>query len=429
VIEIRQEDVKDRFVLAGIYEHDKEEGRERLAELKDLVEAADGVVVGELLVKRGLPDAGTYLGKGRLNDLVELVRESNADAVVFDAELTPGQAAQVGDAVEVDVIDRTALILEVFARHARSQAAGARAPGPMARAQVELAELEYALPRLRGRGGTLAQQSGRRGTRQGSGESALELDRRRIRARIDDLRRDLKDQSKRSELGAKARRSRPVPAVALVGRTNAGKSSLLHAMTGREVFVDAALFATLEATVGRASTPGGRVFTVSDTVGFLRDLPSALVDAFRATLTEVTHADVLLQVVDASDPRWRAHLKATREVLAAVGVGEVPEVIVANKGDLLDEDARKALEREGAVVVSALTGEGLTELAARVGEVLEPLVELDVVVGFEHLDLVSAAHDDGEVVLEEFTEEGTHIVARVHPALASALEGSALHTE
>jgi GTP-binding protein HflX len=324
--------------------------------------------------------------------------------------------------VKAKVIDRTALILDIFAQHARSKEG---------KAQVELAQLEYLLPRLRGWGESLSRQAGGRvaggggiGTR-GPGETKIETDRRRIRTRTARLRRQLAEMSVGREVQRHQRRDQAVPAVAIAGYTNAGKSSLLNQLTGAGVLVDDSLFATLDPSVRRARTPAGRWFTLTDTVGFVRHLPHQLVEAFRSTLEEVAEADLILHVVDGSDADPQAQISAVREVLGEIGAREVPELIVINKADAADPIVVEALRRQEphSVVVSARTGEGLEALAEAVeAELPRKNREVSAVVPYVRGDLVARAHQEGEVLALRHCAAGTELTARVPPGLAAEID-------
>ncbi len=417
----------ERVVLAGVWTSgtsSADDAENSLRELAALAETAGSAVLDGVLQRRDTPDPGTWLGSGKAKELADVVSATGADTVIADGELSPSQRRALEDIVKVKVIDRTALILDIFAQHAKSKEG---------KAQVELAQLEYLLPRLRGWGESMSRQAGGRvaggagiGSR-GPGETKIELDRRRIRTRMSRLRREIKEMRPARETRRQSRRRGAVPSVVIAGYTNAGKSSLLNRLTGAGVLVEDALFATLDPTVRKAQTPDGRALTLSDTVGFVRSLPTQLVEAFRSTLEEVGEADVLLHVVDASHPDPEGQISAVRDVLAEVGShgddGPV-EVVVLNKCDAADpEVVTRLLRRErGSVVVSARTGEGLEALRERIAEVVpHPEVLVDVVVPYSRGDLVSRVHSTGEVVSTEHTEEGTRVVARVAPDLAAEL--------
>jgi len=417
----------ERVVLAGLWTAGSVEDAENsLHELAALAETAGSVVLDGVLQRRENPDPATFLGSGKAQDLRAVVAAVGADTVVCDGELSPSQRRGLEDVVKVKVIDRTALILDIFAQHAKSKEG---------KAQVELAQLDYLLPRLRGWGESMSRQAGGRvaggagiGSR-GPGETKIELDRRRIRTRMAKLRRDIAHMKTARVTKRDARRRNSVPSVAIAGYTNAGKSSLLNRLTNAGVLVEDALFATLDPTVRRAVTPDGREFTLTDTVGFVRQLPHQLVEAFRSTLEEVADADLVLHVVDGSHPDPEGQLAAVREVLADVGAEKVTELVVVNKVDAAHPDVVRRLLRSqpGAIAVSARTGEGIEELVAALTDRLpRPRVEVDVVVPYTRGDLVNRAHTDGEVLDEEHTPEGTLLRARVGAALAAELAACAV---
>ncbi|MFC7405336.1 GTPase HflX [Georgenia alba] len=413
----------ERVVLVGLWSTGTAAAAEvSLRELAALAETAGSQVLDGLLQRRTAPDPGTYLGSGKAAELADLVRAVGADTVIVDGELSPSQRRALEDIVQVKVIDRTALILDIFAQHAKSREG---------KAQVELAQLEYLLPRLRGWGESMSRQAGGRvaggagiGSR-GPGETKIELDRRRIRTRMARLRRQIREMAPAREAKRGMRRHHQIPSVAIVGYTNAGKSSLLNRLTGAGVLVENALFATLDPTVRRASTPDGRLYTIADTVGFVRSLPTELVEAFRSTLEEAAEADLLLHVVDASHPDPESQVKAVRSVLADLpGGADLPELVVLNKADLADPEDLVALRTRlpDAVVVSARTGQGVAQLQEQIAETLpRPTEEIDVVVPYARGDLVSRTHSVGEILTEEFLDVGTRLHARVGPELAAAL--------
>ncbi|MHB1432641.1 MAG: GTPase HflX [Streptosporangiaceae bacterium] len=413
----------ERVVLLGVWTDGTLAMAENsLRELAQLAQTAGSVVLDGLIQRRGRPDASTYVGAGKAAELADLVRSTGADTVICDGELTPGQLRKLEGVVKVKVIDRTALILDIFAQHARSKEG---------KAQVELAQMQYMLPRLRGWGESLSRQAGGRvaggggiGTR-GPGETKIETDRRRIRARMAKLRREIDEMAVGREVQRGQRRRRSVPSVAIAGYTNAGKSSLLNRLTGAHVLVDNSLFATLDPAVRRMTLPAGPQCTLTDTVGFVRHLPHQLVEAFRSTLEEVGQADLILHVVDASDAEPRSQIAAVRQVLSEVGAGQVTELVVFNKADAADPLELEALRREEprSVVVSARTGAGLPELLAEIERLLPKLSEqVQVVVPYARGDLLARAHQEGEVLREEHTETGTVLLARVPPGLAAELD-------
>ena len=406
----------ERVVLAGVWtEGTAQDAENSIRELAALAETAGSTVLDGVLQRRQRPDPATFLGKGKAQELRDIVLAEGADTVICDGELSPGQRRALEDVVKVKVIDRTALILDIFAQHAQSREG---------KAQVELAQLQYLLPRLRGWGESMSRQAGGRvaggegiGSR-GPGETKIELDRRRINSRIAKLKRDIAAMKTGRDTKRHSRRSGHVPSVAIAGYTNAGKSSILNRITGAGVLVENQLFATLDPTVRRAETADGREYTLVDTVGFVRSLPHQLVEAFRSTLEEVADADLLLHVVDGSHPDPEGQIAAVREVLAGVeGAGDVPEVIVVNKADVADPEVIDRLTRthKHSVVVSARTGEGLEALLALVAEALpKPDVQVELLIPYDRGDLLSRIHEHGEVLDVEHVEAGTRVRAKVH---------------
>ena len=345
-----------------------------------------------------------------------------ADTVIADTELAPSQRRALEDVVNAKVIDRTAVILDIFAQHAKSREG---------KAQVELAQLEYLLPRLRGWGESMSRQAGGQaaggvgmGSR-GPGETKIELDRRRINTRMAKLRKQIAAMKPARDTKRATRERNQVPSVAIAGYTNAGKSSLLNRITQAGVLVQNALFATLDPTVRKATTPDGRAYTIADTVGFVRNLPHQLVEAFRSTLEEIAGSDLVIHVVDASHPDPAGQIATVRDVIADTGARDVPELIVFNKIDLADETHRMALRgmEPGAIEVSARTGEGIDELLARIAQLLpEPDVEINVVIPYDRGDLVSRLHLSARILELEYVEQGTHVRAMVKPEQAAELE-------
>lgn len=416
----------ENVVLIGVYDRDTEDAENSLRELAALAETAGATVLDGLLQRRPHPDPSTYLGRGKVQELADIVAALEADTVVADTELAPSQRRALEDRVKVKVIDRTAVILDIFSQHAKSREG---------RAQVELAQLEYLLPRLRGWGESMSRQAGGQaaggqgmGSR-GPGETKIELDRRRIHDRMAKLRKQIKGFAPAREAKRANRDRFEVPSVAIAGYTNAGKSSLLNRLTQAGVLVQNQLFATLDPTVRRSSTPDGREFTLADTVGFVRSLPTQLVEAFRSTLEEVGSSDVIVHVVDGAHPDPGAQLATVRDVIGEVGARELPEIVAFNKADLMDDD-RKLLLRglePDAVFVSAHTGEGIDELRARIADLLPQWdVELDLLVPYDRGDVVSLAHEKARVLETEYEEEGTRIklvaTDRIARLIQAALE-------
>ncbi|MFM7617907.1 MAG: GTPase HflX [Actinomycetes bacterium] len=412
--EVDLEVVRQRALLigTGFGTRDAEEAEESLAELALLADTAGADAVEIVLQRRDTPDPATYIGKGKAEELRELAVALDVDVVIFDDELSPAQQRNLERIFNVDVVDRVALILDIFAQHAGSQ------EGML---QVELAQLRYRLPRLRGRGTSLSQQGGGIGTR-GPGETQLEVDRRRIQRRVTRLERQLVEVGRVRQTQRKARRRRSMPTVALVGYTNAGKSTLLNRITEADVLVEDRLFSTLDPTTRRLRMPGGEVVLVSDTVGFVRRLPHQLVEAFRSTLEEVADADLLLHVVDAGAADIEGNLRAVRAVLAEVGAAELPEQIVVNKVDAVDDDTRSEVlaELPGSIEVSARTGEGIDDLVALVARRLRALAHIvELAVPYDRGDVLAALHRDGEVLVE--VHEAT--VVRVRARLPESTAG------
>jgi GTP-binding protein HflX len=417
----------ERVVLVGVWtEGSAADADASLAELAALAETAGSEVLEGLIQRRDKPDASTYIGSGKAQELREIVLATGADTVICDGELSPAQLNSLEKVVKVKVIDRTALILDIFAQHATS------AEG---KAQVSLAQMEYMLPRLRGWGESMSRQAGGRaggagggvGTR-GPGETKIETDRRRIRERMSKLRREIKDMKKIRDTQRSGRRRSDLASLAIVGYTNAGKSSLLNALTGAGVLVENALFATLEPTTRKGEFDDGRPFVVTDTVGFVRHLPTQLVEAFRSTLEEVVDADLLVHVVDGSDVNPLAQINAVRQVIndvvADYGIAPPPELLVVNKVDaasgLMLAQLRSALP--DAVFVSARTGDGVDRLRKRMAELVVPTdTTVDVTIPYDRGDLVARIHADGRVDATEHTDQGTRIKARVPVALSAGL--------
>jgi GTP-binding protein HflX len=393
--------------------------RESLEELARLAQTAGVEVVGAVTQKRDRPDAVYFVGKGKAQEIRRIRGERSAEVLLVDADLTPGQQRNLEEAADVGVLDRTALILDIFAQRARS------GEGKL---QVELAQLSYLLPRLTGRGTELSRLGGGIGTR-GPGETKLEVDRRRIRQRLRLLRKQVERIGKRRTIERRHRKAAGVPAVAVVGYTNAGKSTLLNALANAGAFVEDLLFATLDPTIRRTELEDGRAILLVDTVGFIRDLPHQLVAAFQATLEEVVEAEALVHVVDAGHPQMEEQIEAARRVLAELGCAGKPTVMAFNKCDLVTDRSRleaRAAREPQAVVISAVTGEGLEELLRLVGERLEQaLVPVELVVPWEAQDLLSEAHDRGRVLAEEFGTQGVALTARVPEDVAQRLRRAA----
>ncbi|MEU0541381.1 GTPase HflX [Nocardia sp. NPDC005978] len=416
----------ERVVLVGVWtEGTPAQVESRMAELAALAETAGSEVLDSLIQRRDKPDKATYIGSGKTEELREMVLEVGADTVICDGELSPAQLVALEKVVKVKVIDRTALILDIFAQHATSREG---------KAQVSLAQMEYMLPRLRGWGESMSRQAGGRagganggvGTR-GPGETKIETDRRRIRERMAKLRREIREMKTARDTKRAKRTASGIPQVAIVGYTNAGKSSLMNSLTGAGLLVQDALFATLDPTTRKAALEDGREVVFTDTVGFVRHLPTQLVEAFRSTLEEVTGADLLLHVVDGSDPLPDMQIKAVREVITDVlretGTPAPPEMLVVNKIDALDPMELTQLRGwlPEASFVSAQTGQGIEELRERLATALNLDVEVSVLLPYTRGDLLARIHADGRILTTEHEESGTRLRARVPQSLAGVL--------
>ncbi|MBL7253684.1 GTPase HflX [Paractinoplanes lichenicola] len=414
----------ERVVLVGVWtEGSVSDADNSLTELAALAETAGSQVLEGLIQRRSRPDTATFIGRGKVDELRDAVVATGADTVICDGELSPSQLRNLEQQVKVKVVDRTALILDIFAQHAKSKEG---------KAQVELAQLQYLLPRLRGWGESLSRQGGGAGggsggggvgTR-GPGETKLETDRRRINQRIAKLRREIKAMRTVRQTKRSRRASSGVPAVAIAGYTNAGKSSLLNRLTQAGVLVEDALFATLDPTTRRTSAEDGRVYTLSDTVGFVRHLPHQIVEAFRSTLEEVSYADLVVHVVDGAHPDPEGQVSAVREVLAEVSADAIPELLVINKMDAADEETVLRLKRAwpDAVFVSAKSGAGIAELHQAIAEKLpRPAIDMRVLLPYDRGDLVARIHRTGQVLQTQHVEAGTELRVRVGEALAADL--------
>jgi len=377
-----------------------------LAEMEKLVETAGSEVVDVVIQRKAHPDPATYVGKGKAKELAGLGRSLDIDLLVIDGELSPVQQRNLQEIFEVDVVDRIALILDIFALHASSRTG---------MAQVELAMSRYRLPRLRGKGVEMSRLKKGIGAR-GPGETQLETDRRRVLRRISQLERELKDLVTVRETQRKARRQSETPSAAIVGYTNAGKSSLLNALTGSDVLVQDQLFSTLDATIRRVAMPSGRDALLSDTVGFVRDLPHQLVEAFRSTLEEAVDTDLLVHVVDASADQPERQIVAVRQTLESIGAQEVDELLVLNKADAVPSPVLNRLTNlhPDAVVVSAAEGTGLEDLMRHIEAAITPQAQdLELLIPFDRGDLVAHVHDVAEILSETHEPGGTHLKARV----------------
>lgn len=406
---------REKIVLVGVTlpGASDDDTEQSLDELALLVDTAGADTVARTVQRRDAPDPATYIGKGKAQQLRELCDDVDADTVVFDNELSPAQQYKLENLLGRSALDRTAVILDIFAQNAHSQEG---------KAQVELAQLRYRLPRLRGKGLTLSQQGGGIGTR-GPGETQLEVDRRRLLRRITKLERDLVSIGRHRDTQRKSRRRSRLKHVAIVGYTNAGKSTLLNRLTEAGVLVEDRLFATLDATTRRLQLPGGEPVLLTDTVGFITKLPHGLVEAFRSTLDVAAEADLLVHVVDASSPDPEGHIRAVRDVLHDIDADTVPELLACNKADRACEDAQRlAKVHEGAVVLSARTGEGIDDLLRAIGDRLRALTAVvELQVPFDRGDIVASVHREGEVLVESATDEGVRLRARLDDDAASRL--------
>jgi GTP-binding protein HflX len=413
----------ENVVLIGVYPQGAQEDAENsMRELAALAETAGARVLDGFLQRRPNPDPSTYLGSGKAEEVRHVVAALGADTVIADTELAPSQRRALEDVVKVKVIDRTAVILDIFSQHAKSREG---------KAQVELAQLEYLLPRLRGWGESMSRQAGGQvggagagmGSR-GPGETKIELDRRRIHSRMAKLRKQIVGMKPAREAKRANRKRNAVPSVAIAGYTNAGKSSLLNRITGAGVLVENALFATLDATVRRNTTADGRVYTIADTVGFVRNLPHQLVEAFRSTLEEVGDADLIVHVVDAAHPDPAGQIATVRDVIGEVGARDIPELVVFNKADLISPEERLVLRglEPNAVFASARTGEGVPEVLDAITRMLpDPAVEVDLLVPYDRGDVVSTLHETGRVLSVDYVGDGTRIRALASPEQAAQL--------
>jgi GTPase len=405
----------EKVVLVGVWtEGTMQDAENSLKELSALAETAGSQVLDGLIQRRDRPDPATFIGSGKVAELKQSVIATGADTVVFDGELSPAQLRNLESKVKVKVIDRTALILDIFAQHAKSREG---------KAQVELAQMTYLLPRLRGWGDSLSRQAGGIGGR-GPGETKIETDRRRINDKMAKLRREIKEMKTSRDTKRAERRRNNIPSVAIAGYTNAGKSSLMNRLTNAGVLVENALFATLDPTVRKSTTVDGRIFTLSDTVGFVRHLPHQLVEAFKSTLEEVSESDLIVHVVDGSHPDPLEQIRAVREVISEIGGGDILEIIAINKADITPpETLMKLLRLEpNSFAFSARTGFGIDTLVKAIETALpRPRVEINTVIPFSRGDLVSAIHERGEIFSEDYLPEGTAIHAMVDGAIAQAI--------
>lgn len=397
----------EKVVLVGVWtQGTATEVENSMKELAALAETAGSQVMEGFIQRRDRADPSTFIGSGKVQEVRQSVIATGADTVVCDGELSPAQLRSLESKLKVKVIDRTALILDIFAQHAKSREG---------KAQVDLAQMSYMLPRLRGWGDSLSRQAGGIGGR-GPGETKIETDRRRINDKMAKLRKEIKEMKVARDTKRQERTKNNIPAVAIAGYTNAGKSSLMNRMTGAGVLVENALFATLDPTVRKVTASDGRVYTLADTVGFVRHLPHQLVEAFKSTLEEVAAADVIVHVVDGSDPDPRGQITAVRQVINELGGGDIPEIIAINKADIAAPEVLMQILREesNSYAFSARTGFGMETLQKAIESALpRPRVEIRVTIPFSRGDLVSTIHNRGEILSEDYSEDGTIIHAMV----------------
>ena len=406
----------EKVVLVGVWtEGSAQDAENSMKELAALAQTAGSEVMEGFVQRRDKPDASTFIGSGKVEEVKQSVIATGADTVVCDGELSPAQLRTLESKLKVKVIDRTALILDIFAQHAKSREG---------KAQVELAQMSYMLPRLRGWGDSLSRQAGGIGGR-GPGETKIETDRRRINDKMAKLRKEIKEMKVARDTKRQERTKYNVPSVAIAGYTNAGKSSLMNRLTNAGVLVENALFVTLDPTVRQTKSSDGRIYTLADTVGFVRHLPHQLVEAFKSTLEEVAAADLIVHVVDGSHPDPQEQIRAVREVIKDVGGGDILEIIAINKADIAAPEVLMQLLREepNSFAFSARTGFGVETLIKAIETSLpRPRVEITAVIPFSRGELVSVIHERGEVLSETYSEDGTRIHAMVDAHIAKRIE-------
>lgn len=407
--------IEERAILVGVKlpGSKEQEVQESFDELASLADTAGAVVVGTFMQSRQRLDSATFIGKGKVEELAEYCQESEANIVINDRELSPAQARNLEDRLGVKVIDRTQLILDIFARRAQTREG---------KLQVELAQLKYLLPRLIGQGIKLSRLGGGIGTR-GPGETKLEVDRRRIRKRISDLEEELREVQRHRSLLRKNRKSEPLPLISLVGYTNAGKSTLLRTLTGANVLVEDKLFATLDPTTRCISLPNNDTVLLSDTVGFIQNLPHHLVAAFRATLEEVQEADLLLHVVDAAHPNYEGQMSAVEAVLQSLDVLDKPIIIVFNKIDLIKDRQELPFAENPRVYISAANNDGIEQLLEMITAVLKQRYSvLKLTVPYAKSNLAALLHQKGKVLHEKYTPQGIEIEVEISSVWAARIQ-------
>ncbi|MHB9146219.1 MAG: GTPase HflX [Symbiobacteriia bacterium] len=413
-------EIREKAILVGVDLSNRGDAwtpEESLRELAQLVETAGGEPVGTVIQRRERRDHSTFIGEGKVEEVEALREASGATLVVFDAELSPAQLRNLNKEINGRILDRTAVILDIFAQRALTREG---------KLQVELAQLSYMLPRLIGQGEGLSRLGGGIGTR-GPGETKLEVDRRRIRHRIAELRRSIDEVREQRRRLREQRQDTEMPLVALVGYTNAGKSTLLNAVTGATVLTENKLFATLDPTTRRVDPPEAPPFLMTDTVGFIQKLPTQLVAAFRATLEEILAADLILLVLDAADPKREEMLATVEQVLAELGAADQPRLLVLNQVDRLPDEEKRLLEGvyPDALLISAVSGKGLEGLVSAVERRLrERVVRRQVLVPFNQAQWVDLLHRNAKILSENYTAEGVALDVEMEPAWARRLESA-----
>ena len=396
---------KERVILVGVSLADSDDAEQSLNELEELADTAGALCVGRILQKREQMHPATYLGRGKTEELKDLIWETRADGIICDDELSPSQIGNLRDELDVKIMDRTLLILDIFA---------ARASTSEGKIQVELAQLRYRQSRLTGLGTSLSRLGGGIGTR-GPGEKKLEMDRRLIKGRISQLAKELKEVKRHRQLTRESRAKSRIPVIAIVGYTNAGKSTLLNHLTGAGILAEDKLFATLDPTTRNLKLPGGQEVLLTDTVGFIRKLPHHLIEAFKSTMEEAKYADILLHVVDASNPRMDQQMHVVYETLRELEASDKPVITAFNKKDRFEgEYAPRDFQAERTAFISAKTGEGVEELLSCVEDVLrEQKVEIEQIYPYSDAGKIQLILKYGELEKEEYTQEGIYVRAYV----------------
>ena len=396
---------EEKYILVAVATGDEEASWDSLDELAELLDTAGGITIFQVVQNLVRPDKATYIGKGKAEELRESIEIHEADGIICDDELTASQMRNLSEITGAKVIDRTTLILDIFAAHAKTREG---------KLQVEIAQQQYRYARLRGMGEALSRLGGGIGTR-GPGETKLETDRRVIQRRIKILSDNLEAMKRARDTARKKRSANSVPTVAIVGYTNAGKSTLLNRLTGSEVLSEDKLFATLDPTTRAAELPDGQQILFTDTVGFINKLPHNLVDAFRSTLEEAGYSDIILHVIDASDPQAELHRKVVYDTLADLGITDKPVITVWNKADLVEEGALfRDFSADASLKISAKTGEGVDDLYREIAEVLKKSrVYIDEVIPYRDAARVAEIRRQGQLISEEYEEDGVHVKAYV----------------